>query len=213
MVITFRYFYSLHYLLCHTNFTTKFKLLLLRFEKSHLTEHKDDRWHFSNIEASYFSLEINTIIGYLLKFGCDKWEFFESWANSSCAEHISLQRDHRGFEIEADGEAPHHCRRGTPASSVALQVAHWTIVLNLLWQFWRRSQNNEGGKSGEKNQSKPEEEISVDRPNKSKSFKIKASLDDKLNESQKSLEGLPVLQRILINLNQLKKVLINQNQL
>ena len=42
-VMTLRYFYSLHYLLCHTNFTTKFKLLLLRFEKSHLTEHKDDR--------------------------------------------------------------------------------------------------------------------------------------------------------------------------
>merc|ERR1719266_912560 len=81
------YFYSLQYLLAHTNFATKFKLLLL-----------------SNIEASYFSLEINTIIGYLLKFGCDKWEFFESWANSSCTEHISLQRDQRGFEIESPDE-------------------------------------------------------------------------------------------------------------
>ena len=85
---------------------------------------------FSYIEASYFSLEINVIISYLLKFGCDQWEFFESWVNSSCAEHISLQRDPRGFEIELPTEAPNHCRRGTAASSVALQVDHhWIIIV------------------------------------------------------------------------------------
>ena len=87
---------------------------------------------FSNIEASYFSLEINVIISYLLKFGCDQWEFFEGWANSACVEHISLERDHRGFEIESPAEAPNHCRRGTGASSVALQVAQRTIVLQCL---------------------------------------------------------------------------------
>ena len=157
---------------------------------------------FSNIEASYFSLEINTIISYLLKFGHDKWEFFERWANSSCAEHISLQRDHRGFEIEAEAEAPNHCRRGTAASSVALQVAHWAIVLNLLWQFWRRSQPTVAKQhDGEK--IKGEEKSGVEQ--KSKTGEYEAALGDK--------QSLSALQRILTNLNQLKKVLINQNQL
>jgi len=91
-------------------------------------------------------------------------------------------------------------------------VAHWTIVLNLLWQFWRRSQPTLVDEhSGEKMKSKSESEeksASSEQPNKSKNGQIKPILDDK-----KSLEGLPLLQRILINLNQLKKVLINQNQL
>ena len=157
---------------------------------------------FSNIEASYFSLEINTIISYLLKFGHDKWEFFERWANSSCAEHISLKRDHRGFEIEAEAEAPNHCRRGTAASSVALQVAHWAIVLNLLWQFWRRSHPTVAKQhDGEK--IKGEEKSGVEK--KSKKGEYEAALGDK--------QSLSALQRILTNLNQLKKVLINQNQL
>ena len=60
-----------------------------------------------------------------------------------------------------------------------------------------------------KSKSGGEEKLGSEQPNKSKNGqKIKPTLDDK-----QSLEGLSLLQRILINLNQLKKVLINQNQL
>jgi len=116
------YFYSLHYLVAHTNFTTKFKLLLL-----------------SNIEATYFTSEIKTVFGFILHFGTDQWQHFETWAMSLCQEYKSLERDSKGYEIELSDEVPNHCRRGTPASSALLQIAHWAILLNLLWVLWQKS--------------------------------------------------------------------------
>merc|ERR550532_805013 len=116
------YFYSLHYLLAHTNFATKFKLLLL-----------------SNIEATFFTSEIKTVFGFIFHFGTDQWQHFEAWALSLCQDYKSLERDSKGFEIELSGEVPNQCRRGTSASSALLQIAHWTILLNLLWVLWWKS--------------------------------------------------------------------------
>ena len=83
-------------------------------------------------------------------------------------------------------------------------MAHWAIVLNLLWQFWRRSQPTVAKQHGGE-KIKGEEKSGDEQGRKSKKGEYEAALGDK--------QSLSILQRILINLNQLKKVLINQNQL
>ena len=85
-------------------------------------------------------------------------------------------------------------------------MAHWTILLNLLWVFYKRRQSalaKEGGEASKSN--------STEKAAKSKVGEIKAAGDDSLDKGQD--DCLPLMQRLLINLNQFKKVLINQNQL
>ena len=36
-------------------------------------------WLFSNIEATFFTSEIKTVFGFLLHFGADQWQHFETW--------------------------------------------------------------------------------------------------------------------------------------
>ena len=57
---------------------------------------------------------------------------------SACRTHLSAARDGAGFEVELAEEAPAHCRRGTGASSLALQAAHWALLLHLLGVLGRR---------------------------------------------------------------------------
>ena len=85
-------------------------------------------------------------------------------------------------------------------------MAHWTILLNLLWVFYKRRQSalaKEGGEASKSN--------STEKSAKSKVGEIKAAGDDSLDKGQD--DCLPLMQRLLINLNQFKKVLINQNRL
>ena len=87
-----------------------------------------------------------------------------------------------------------------------IQVAHWTILLNLLWVFYKRRQSalaKEGGEARKSN--------STEKAGKSKVGEIQAAGDDSLDKGQD--DCLSLMQRLLINLNQFKKVLINQNQL
>ena len=57
----------------------------------------------------------------------------------ACRPHLSAVRDGAGFEVELAEEAPAHCRRGTAASSLVLQAAHWALLANLLWVLARRA--------------------------------------------------------------------------
>ena len=85
-------------------------------------------------------------------------------------------------------------------------MAHWTILLNLLWVFYKRRQSaleKEGGEARKSN--------STEKAGKSKVGEIQAAGDDSLDKGQD--DCLSLMQRLLINLNQFKKVLINQNQL
>lgn len=111
------YFYSLHYLVWNTTFTEQFKLLILSFT-----------------EFSYFSLELNTVIGFWFHNGSNQWMMFETWANTVCSSYISKKRDIYGYEVEFAEPVPDYCRRGTQFSSLIFQAAHWALLLNLLWK-------------------------------------------------------------------------------
>jgi hypothetical protein len=56
---------------------------------------------------------------------------------STCTIHVSPERNGAGYEVELAAAAPAHCRRGTAASSLALQAAHWALLLGLLWRAGR----------------------------------------------------------------------------
>jgi len=119
------YFYSLPYLLSHTKLSTNFKLLLLGV-----------------LELTYFSLEVNTVLGYWYNFGSSNWEYFEYWSKSACAPYISQKRNLDGFEVEIEADAPVHCRRGCSISSLVWQTVHWTILVSVLVNMVKRRRRN-----------------------------------------------------------------------